>query len=333
MIKSTVKINSADKRLSVAPMMDYTDRHARFLMRLISNNIILYTEMIHANAILHSDNHNLLSYHPSEQPLVLQLGGSVPADLAKAAKIGEELGYAEINLNVGCPSGRVSAGGFGACLIKQPELVADCYQAIAQAVNIPVTIKTRTGVDEFDSYDYFQTFIETIIGAGCEIVIVHARKAWLKGLSPKQNRMIPPLNYDTVYRIKRDFPDKTFVINGGINHAASVKQHLMQVDGVMIGRSAYQNLWLLNQLQSEFYTKTTTSRLMVFEQYLHYCQQALADGVHLPSLMKPLYGLMFQVPGTKKWRQYIHRATSDPKLLFDNGSHAMQYVDLLSQAG
>jgi tRNA-dihydrouridine synthase A len=232
-------------QVSIAPMMDCTDRHFRYFLRLISKKVVLYTEMVVAQAILHGPKDQLLKFRPEEHPLVLQLGGSNPKELAEAAKIAEQYGYDEINLNVGCPSDRVQSGRFGACLMKEPGLVAECIQGMKKAVRIPVTVKTRIGVDDLDDYDFLYGFIKTISEVGCEHFIIHARKAWLNGLSPKENRTIPPLDYDRVYQIKQAFPHLFITINGGVKTVSDIQQHLTQVDGVMIGREAYSNPYCL----------------------------------------------------------------------------------------
>ncbi|MGD9164593.1 MAG: tRNA dihydrouridine(20/20a) synthase DusA, partial [Chromatiales bacterium] len=234
-----------DRRLSIAPMLDWTDRYCRYFLRLISRHTQLYTEMVTTGAILYGERARFLDFDPLEHPVALQLGGSEPDDLARCARLGEQWGYDEINLNVGCPSDRVQSGRFGACLMLTPHTVADGVKAMRDAVDIEVTVKHRIGVDEQDSYEALCNFVGTVAEAGCTIFIVHARKAWLQGLSPKENREIPPLSYATVHRLKRDFPSLTFVINGGIASLAEVEEQLAHVDGVMIGREAYHNPWIL----------------------------------------------------------------------------------------
>jgi tRNA-dihydrouridine synthase A len=296
-----------NRTLSVAPMMDYTDRHCCYFLRLISRHVLLYTEMITANAILHGDPNYLLKYHPSEHPIALQLGGSNPNDLAKCAKIGEEYGFDEINLNVGCPSDHVTVGHFGACLIKEPKLVADCIAAMRQAVKIPVTIKTRIGVDDYDSYDHFKNFIQTVANAGCEVFIIHARKAWLKGLSPKENREIPPLQYATVYHLKQDFPQLTLVINGGINSLEQVQEQLTKVEGVMIGREAYHNPYMLAEADQLFYRDNhpILSRHELVFAFIPYIEQQLKEGVHLSQISHHLLGMFQGIKGARAWRRYL----------------------------
>ena len=257
-------------------MIDYTDRHCRYLMRLLCKRARLYTEMMTTQALIHGDAKRYLKYHAAEHPLALQLGDNNAKRLAYCSQLAEQLGYDEINLNVGCPSDRVQSGEFGACLMKTPQLVADCIAAMQAQVKIPVTVKCRTGIDRNHHYDYLYQFIDTVQQTGCQTFIIHARNAWLKGLSPKQNRSIPPLNYDYVYRLKHDFPHLTIIINGGINQLTDIKQHLKQVDGVMLGRAAYHNLFLLAHMDSELYGETDTlaSRKIVLERFLPY----IADG-------------------------------------------------------
>ncbi len=239
---------AASLRLSVAPMMDWTDRHCRYFHRLLAPSARLYTEMVHANAVIHGDRERLLGFDPSEQPLALQLGGSDPVLLAQAARIASEWGYAEVNLNCGCPSDRVQAGRFGACLMREPALVAECVAAMCQATDIPVTVKCRLGVDEDNDYDAFASFVDQVLAAGSAMIVVHARNAWLKGLSPKENREIPPLRYDWAYRLKQERPEVPVVINGGIAEVDAALAHLSQVDGVMLGRAAYHDPYVLHRL-------------------------------------------------------------------------------------
>lgn len=304
---SNILTSSHPHILSIAPMMDYTDRHCRYFLRLISQHILLYTEMITTGAILHGDKNYLLAYHPAEHPVAIQLGGSHPKDLAACAKIAEDFEYDEINLNIGCPSDHVTVGHFGACLMKEPELVAAGVAAMISAVNIPVTVKTRIGVDDYDSYDHLKKFIVTVANAGCKIFIIHARKAWLKGLSPKENREIPPLHYEIVYQLKKDFPHLAIIINGGIKTLWECEQHLQQMDGVMIGREAYHNPYLLAEVDNKFYGehKLLPSRLEILKNYLPYMEEQLAQGVHLNHLTHPLMGLFHGEKGARAWRRYL----------------------------
>lgn len=292
--------------LSIAPMMDWTDKHNRFLTRLIAPHFLLYTEMINALAIRHGDRGKLLSFDARESPVALQLGGSDPLVLAEAAKIGQDYGYAEINLNVGCPSPRVSAGRFGACLMKEPDLVADCMAAIKAAVTIPVTVKCRIGVDEEDSEAHLHHFIQTIKNTGVDTFIIHARKAWLKGLSPKQNREIPPLRYELVHQLKAAFPTLDIIINGGIKTKEAVEVQLQQVDGVMIGRAAYQTPYVLADIEKHLFPKSSIrSPQQVVEDFLPYVDNQLKQGVRLSYITRHLVGLFHGQPGAHAWRRYL----------------------------
>jgi tRNA-dihydrouridine synthase A len=291
---------------SVAPMMDYTDKHARYFLRLFSSHVLLYTEMITAQALIHGDVDYLLDFHLKEHPIALQLGGSDPTLLAHSAKLGEKKGYDEINLNVGCPSPRVQSGRFGACLMKEPELVADCFIAMQECVSIPVTIKCRIGVDDYDDYPCFSHFIDRIKQAGCDTFIIHARKAWLKGLSPKQNRDIPPLKYDVVHRLKSDFKELTIVINGGLKTINDVDRELQLVDGVMIGRSVFSNPYLLSELEKKYFPDTIQqSRVEIIMAYLPYFEDQAKRGVNPSVLIKPILGLFQGQEGAKIWRRHL----------------------------
>lgn len=293
-------------RLSIAPMMDWTDRHDRYFLRLIAPDILLYTEMITAQAIAHGDVPYLLGFDDAEHPVALQLGGSDPSLLANAAKLGQEFGYDEINLNVGCPSPRVSSGRFGACLMLEPALMATCVSAMRNAVTLPVTVKCRIGVDNHDSYAELCTFIQTVANAGCQTFIIHARKAWLNGLSPKENREIPPLQYDVVYQLKRDFPQLNLILNGGLKSLAAVDTALQHVDGVMIGREAYHNPYWLAALQANYHKKQDMpSRHTIAKKMLPYVRQQLENGVRLNAITRHMLGLFQGQPGAAKWRRYI----------------------------
>jgi tRNA-dihydrouridine synthase A len=287
-------------------MMDWTDRHDRYFLRLIAPHVLLYTEMITALALYHGDQYKLLAYHNNEHPIALQLGGSDPALLAYAAKLGVEYQYDEINLNVGCPSPRVSAGRFGACLMLESKLVAECISAMQAVVDIPVTVKCRIGVDEFDDYHFLKQFIETIADSGCNTFIIHARKAWLKGLSPKQNREIPPLQYEVVKQIKYDFPQLTIVINGGFQTIEMIDDILPFVDGVMIGRMVYHQPYFLAQIEKKYFNHhTVLSRFAVVEKMLPYIRDQLKYGVKLASITRHMLGLFQGLPGAAKWRRYL----------------------------
>lgn len=310
-----------DRRVCVAPMMDWTDRHDRYFLRLIAPEILLYTEMLTAQALLRGDHRYLLKFDPLEHPLALQLGGSEPELLADASILGEEAGYDEINLNVGCPSDRVQSGRFGACLMREPTLVADCIYAMQEAVRVPVTVKCRIGVDERDRYEDLSSFITNIAKSGCDTFIVHARKAWLQGLSPKENREIPPLRYEVVRQIKRDFPHLTIVINGGIKTSTEVAEHLKYVDGVMIGREAYTNPYFLAELQEKYYFSKSkiSTRVGVIEKLLPYIQNELRAKTRLSSITRHILGLFHGQRGANRWRRYLsenaHRDGAGIRLL------------------
>ena len=293
-------------RLSVAPMLDWTDRHCRFFHRLLSRKALLYTEMVTTGALVHGDVARHLRFNVEEHPLALQLGGSEPGDLARCAKLGQEWGYDEINLNCGCPSERVQRGAFGACLMTEPHLVADCVKAIVDVVDVPVTVKHRIGIDKTESYDFVRDFVGTVAQAGCKTFIVHARNAWLKGLSPKENRDIPPLRYELVYRLKRDFPELTIAINGGITTSEQVQQHLEQLDGAMIGREAYHNPWWLADWDAMFFgaQPRDITRDSVELAMIDYMQrEATENGTPWYSIARHMLGLRQGLPGARRWRQ------------------------------
>jgi tRNA-dihydrouridine synthase A len=295
-----------NRRLSVAPMMDWTDRHCRYFHRLLTASAVLYTEMVTTGAVLHGDRDHLLEFHEAEHPLALQLGGSDPVELAECARIAAARGYDEINLNVGCPSDRVQKGRFGACLMREPELVRDSVRAMLDAVEIPVTVKTRLGVDELDSYGYFSDFIDTVAESGCSVFAVHARKAWLDGLSPKQNRDIPELRYDWVYRLKREMPHLQVILNGGVKTASEVMQHLEHVDGVMLGRAAYQNPWVLSECEQALAGSVRVKdRASAVQEMTRYARAQMAQGVPLKHISRHMLGLYQGLPGARYWRRYI----------------------------
>ncbi len=310
-------------------MMDWTDRHDRYFLRLISRNALLYTEMVTADAILHGDRMRLLRFDTAEQPLALQLGGSEPAKLSQCTKIAEDWGYDEVNLNVGCPSDRVQSGRFGACLMAEPDLVADCISAMQHSTHLPVTVKTRIGIDDQDSYEHLHRFISSVAKAGCKVFIIHARKAWLRGLSPKENREIPPLHYETVYRVKRDFPELTIILNGGVTTLDAIDLHLSHVDGVMLGRAAYQNPYLLSDVDQRYYgaQSAAPSRLEIVEQLLPYVARELSSGTALKHITRHILGLFQGQPGARAWRRYL----SENAHLPDAGLHTLQVA--MSQAG
>ncbi|NBB17630.1 tRNA dihydrouridine(20/20a) synthase DusA [Caulobacter sp. SLTY] len=294
-------------RFSVAPMMDWTDRHCRALHRVLSGRALLYTEMVTTGAVLHGDREKLLGYDPAEHPVALQLGGSDPDDLAASARIGADLGYDEINLNVGCPSDRVQSGRFGACLMREPELVADCMAAMKAAVDVPVTVKCRIGVDDQEPTESLFRLVDLSSAAGVTTFIVHARKAWLKGLSPKENRDIPPLDYPLVYRLKRERPDLTIVINGGVASLEEAEAHLEQVDGVMMGRAAYHEAGLLGEVDRRLFGEAVgdVSPFAAVERYRPYLLARLAEGVHLPAMARHMLGLFHGRPGARAWRRIL----------------------------
>lgn len=315
--------------ISVAPMMDYTDRHDRYFLRLIAPEVILYTEMITTHALMHGDPDYLLSFHQKEHPIVLQLGGSDPSALSTCAKMGESRGYDEINLNVGCPSPRVSSGRFGACLMLEPDLVAESVAAMKSAVKIPITVKCRIGVDHQDHYSQLQAFIEKVSKAGCSHFIIHARKAWLKGLSPKQNREVPPLQYDVVYQIKRDFPDLTITINGGVKTIEAVQSHLTHLDGVMIGRQAYANPYFLSSISREcFQNGATLLRSEVVEAMLPYIDEELHQGTRLSAMARHLLGLFHGERGANAYRRYLSEHMHRPHAGVEVIRHALQYIQV-----
>jgi tRNA-dihydrouridine synthase A len=294
-------------RFSVAPMMDWTDRYCRVFHRVLSRRALLYTEMVTTGAVIHGDRQRLLGFHACEHPVALQLGGSDPRDLATAAAIGEQFGYDEINLNVGCPSDRVKDGRFGACLMAEPELVAEGVAAMKRAVRVPVTVKCRIGIDDQDSELALDTLARAVVEAGVDLLIVHARKAWLQGLSPKQNRDIPPLDYDRVYRLKASLPRLPIVINGGIGGIAEAKPHLQHVDGVMLGRAAYQDPWRLLAVDPELFGEPAPHATMkaALEAMTPYIAEELARGTRLHSITRHFVGAFHAVPGARAFRRHL----------------------------
>ena len=293
-------------KLSSAPMMGWTDRHCRYFHRLLAPSALLYTEMVTTGAVLHGDRERLLGHGREEHPLALQLGGSDPAELARCARIAAERGFDEVNLNVGCPSDRVQQGRFGACLMLEPELVRDCVAAMREAVAIPVTVKTRLGVDRHESYGWFSDFVGRVAESGCGVFIVHARKAWLSGLSPKENREVPELRYDWVYRLKQESPRLTVVLNGGIGSVAEVERHLHVLDGVMLGRAAYHDPWLLAELQSRLFAQPgPASREAAVAALTDYLGQQVELGVPVKHVCRHALGLYQGQPGARRWRRYL----------------------------
>ncbi|KAA9002556.1 tRNA dihydrouridine(20/20a) synthase DusA [Affinibrenneria salicis] len=308
-------------RFSVAPMLDWTDRHCRYFHRLLTRQTLLYTEMVTTGAIIHGKG-DYLAYSAEEHPLALQLGGSDPAALAHCARLAEQRGYDEINLNVGCPSDRVQNGRFGACLMAEASLVADCVKAMRDAVSIPVTVKTRIGIDEQDSYAFLCAFIDTVAGRGeCDTFIVHARKAWLSGLSPKENREVPPLDYPRVYQLRRDFPALRIAINGGVKTLEEARTHLRQLDGVMMGREAYQNPGVLAQVDRELFNAEAVvpEKADVVQSMYPYIERELARGALLGHITRHMLGLFQGVPGARQWRRHLsenaHKPGADVRVL------------------
>ena len=293
-------------RISVAPMMDWTDRHCRYFMRLLSPGVFLYTEMVTANALHFGDAESLLRYDDSEHPIAVQLGGSDPALMAEAAARAAHSGYDEININVGCPSDRVQSGQFGACLMVQPDVVAECYSAMQSGIDIPVTVKTRIGIDDHDSDEFLTQFVNTLSAAGCRKFVVHARIAILDGLSPKENRTVPPLNYERVYRLKEANPDLEIVLNGGISEIGHVEDVLSRVDGAMIGRQAYHHPYFLAKLEHHMNPEVPLpDRRDVVERMLPYIERELEQGERLGRITRHMVGLFAGMPGARAWRRYI----------------------------
>lgn len=303
-----------DRRISVAPMLDWTDRHCRFFLRLLSQHTLLYSEMVTTGAMLYGDRERLLAYDPAEHPVALQVGGSEPEQLAQCARIAAEWGYDEINLNVGCPSDRVQSGRFGACLMAEPGLVAACIAAMRAAVALPVTVKTRIGIDKRDSYAELVEFVGRVAEGGCQTFIIHARKAWLQGLSPKQNREIPPLRHDIVYQLKQDFPHLTIILNGGLRTLEQIDQQRRKVDGVMVGRAAYENPYLLAEVEQHFWAaeRAIPTRHQIIRALLPYIERQLQHGTPLHCMTRHLLGLFQGVPGARAWRRYLSEHVHRP---------------------
>ncbi len=296
-----------NRKFSIAPMMAYTDRHYRFLMRLITQKTLLYTEMITTSALIYGGCLHQLAYSPVEHPIALQLGGSDPQHLATCARMAEEFQYDEINLNVGCPSDRVQSGRFGACLMKSPDLVAEIVAAMKNTTSIPITVKTRIGVDDWDDYEHLYQFVANVSAAGCQTFIIHARKAWLKGLSPQQNRSVPPLKYEVVHRLKQDYPQLEIIINGGINSLEDIQTQLNKVDGVMIGREAYSNPLFMHEVEQFFEGRETKNLLKedILRQYLLYMDEQCAAGIPFWKMSRHLMGLFQGERGAKNWRRLL----------------------------
>ena len=326
--------SKVDRKFCVAPMMDCTDRHERFFLRLISSRAVLYTEMVTASAVLHGDLRRLLSFSPEEHPVALQLGGSDPVALAVSARIGEAYGYNEINLNVGCPSDRVQSGRFGACLMAEPELVGECVRAMRSEVRLPVTVKTRIGIDDRDSYEALCDFVGIVSQQGCRTFILHARKAWLQGLSPKENREIPPLKYDVVYKLKEDFPDLEILINGGVKSLEDVKQHLKRVDGVMVGRAAYERPYLLAEVDRVLFQEDALLRTRdeIVAAFSKYASDQLSKGTKLHQMTRHIVGLFAGMPGARRWRRYLTEEAVKPGADADVIVEAARHVSNRAEA-
>lgn len=305
---------SLNRRFTVAPMMDWTDRHCRYFHRLLSKNAVLYTEMVTTGALIHAEADRFLRYNREEQPVALQLGGSNATDLAKCTKMAEDYGYNEVNLNVGCPSDRVQNNMIGACLMAHPQLVADCLKQMQDAVTIPVTVKHRLGIDDMDSYDELKQFVETVQTSGCNVFIIHARKAILQGLSPKENRDVPPLKYEWVYQIKQEFPELEVHINGGIKSIEECHTHLQYVDGVMLGREAYQNPYILAEVDQAFYESSDPiiGRKQAALNMIPYIEQQLNKGVPLNHIVRHMLGLFHAQRGGKQFRRFISENAHKP---------------------
>ncbi len=304
-------------------MLDCTDRHARYFMRQISHHAVMYTEMVTTGALIHGDRSRFLDFDPAEHPIALQLGGSDPAAMAQCAGFAQQWGYDEVNINVGCPSDRVQSGSFGACLMQDPELVAENVKAMTAEVDIPVTVKTRIGVDDQEPREALWSLTDAVANAGCQVLLVHARKAWLKGLSPKENRDVPPLDYELVYALKKDFPELEIIINGGIKTLDECVQHLQVVDGVMMGREAYSNPYIMSQIDALLYDDAhpVASREQVLQSYVAYCQKRIAAGSRLNHLTRHVVGLFHGQSNSRLWRQHIsdhaHKAGAGIEVLHE----------------
>jgi len=313
--------------VSVAPMMDCTDRHDRFFLRLISKNVMLYSEMIATKTAIHGDRKKILSYSPEEKPLALQVGGSDKKELSEVAKIAEDMGYDEININLGCPSKKVQKNKFGACLMKEPDLVSECINEMVNSCKIPVTAKTRIGFDDTEDFNYLNKFVQKIKEAGCKTFIIHARKAILKGLTPKQNLNIPKLNYEMVYKIKKENPKLKIIINGGISQTNEIKSHLKKCDGVMIGRAVYQNPYFLVDIEREiFNVKNNPTREEIAEQLLKYLEKEVKLGTKVNHIMRHTVGLYHGQPGSKKWKRYLSDNMMARDSDFQKAKHIMTVV-------
>ncbi len=318
-----------NRRFCVAPMLDWSDRHCRMFWRQLSEHAVLYTEMVTTGALLHGDQHRHLQFSAQELPLALQLGGSTPADLAQASRLAEQWQYSEVNLNCGCPSDRVQNGFFGACLMGRPALVADCVKAMKDACSLPITVKHRIGIDDQEGYEPLRDFVGQVVDAGSDAIIVHARKAWLQGLSPKENREIPPLNYDMVYQLKTDFPDLEVIINGGITSLDAAIEQLSHVDGSMVGRSAYQDPWLLAEVDERVYGDNTgeRNRFDVVRNMYSYIDNELAAGARLHHITRHMLGLFNGLPGARQFRRHLSQQAFRPEANLDTLEEAVLLVE------
>jgi tRNA-dihydrouridine synthase A len=316
-----------NRKISVAPMMDCTDRHDRYFLRLISKNVMLYSEMVATKSAIHGDRKKILGFREEEKPVALQVGGSDKNELAEVAKLAEQFGYDEININLGCPSKKVQKNSFGACLMKEPDLVAECINNMVNSCKIPVTAKTRIGVDEIEDFEYLNNFINKIKQSGCKTVILHARKALLKGLTPKQNLNIPKLNYKMVYEIKKANPELEIIINGGVSQTEEIKKHLEHCDGVMIGRAIYQNPYFLTDIEKEiFNTNEVPSREQIAKQIISYLEEEVKLGTKVNHIMRHTVGLYHGQPGSKDWKRYLSDNMMARDSDFQKAKHIMTIV-------
>ena len=323
-----------DYRLCTAPMMDWSDRHCRYFFRRLSRHAVVYTEMVTTGALVHGDVKRHLRFNTAEHPVALQLGGSDAADLAHCARLGQQYGYDEINLNCGCPSERVQHGAFGACLMAEPQLVAECIKAMREATTLPVTVKHRLGIDSIEAYDFVREFVATVADGGCETFFVHARNAMLKGLSPKDNREVPPLKYEYVYRLKRDFPHLRFIVNGGIDTLEAIGPHLAQLDGVMLGRVAYHDPYVLAQAEAQVFGTALCSRFAIVDDMFAYASEQVAGGTPLRAIVRHMLGLYHGQPNARIWRRMLSDATllaaNRPGLLLDAREATEKGVPMLA---
>jgi tRNA-dihydrouridine synthase A len=320
-------MSKINRTISVAPMMDCTDRHDRYFLRLISKNVLLYTEMVSTGAALNGDREKVLGFNNFEKPLALQVGGSNKNDLAEVAKIAEDMGYDEININLGCPSKKVQKNQFGACLIKEPDLVAECIDSMVNACNIPVTAKTRIGYDDVEEFDYLNSFVSKMSNAGCKTIILHARKAILKGLSPKENLNIPKLNYPMVNQIKKENPNLEIIINGGIVQCSEIKEHLLNVDGVMIGRKIYQSPYFLADIEREIFNNSDVlTRAQIAEQVVKYVSDEVQKGTRVNQIMRHTVGLYHGQKGSTEWKRYLSNNMMARDSDFQKVNHILEIV-------